>query len=412
MSPAPRTPAAGAAGRGPAGSAARPLDGVTVLALEHAVAGPLCTRQLADLGARVVKVERCGGGDLARGYDRAVHGLASYFVWLNRGKQSLTLDVKEPAGREVLDRIAARADVVVQNLAPGAAARLGLDHETLAARDPRVVVCDISGYGDAGPYRDKKAYDLLIQAEVGLLGITGTDRPSRCGISVADIAAGTYAFSGVLTALLVRERTGHGARVEVSMLEALTEWMSQPLYYGFHGGRAPARSGASHPSIAPYGPHRAGDGREVIFGLQNDREWATFCRGVLRRPELVDDPRFATNGARVAHRAALTEIVEDAFRADTAEEVTRLLDRHGIANGQLHTIDEVMAHPQLDARGRWRTVETGAGPMRALLPPANVTGVEPVMGDVPRLGQHTEEVLGWAGYGPGEIAALRAQGVV
>ena len=391
----------------------RPLEGITVVTLEHAVAGPFCTRQLADLGARVIKVERRDGGDLGRGYDRAVNGLASYFVWLNRGKESITLDVKHPSGREVLERLVSRADVVVQNLVPGAAARLGLDHETLSRRDPRVVVCDISGYGDAGPYRDKKAYDMLIQAEAGLVGVTGSaDQPSRCGVSIADIASGMYAYSGVLTALLVRERTGRGARVEVSMLEAMAEWMSQPLYYGYYGGKPPARAGATHPTIAPYGPHRAGDGREVIFGLQNDREWATFCRAVLGRPELVADPRFCSNTARVAHRAELTAAIEAAFARMTAEQVTALLERSGIANGRINSVEDVMAHPQLAARGRWREVETGAGPMRALLPPANVSGVEQAMGPVPTLGAHTDAILAALGYGPGDIEALRAQRVI
>ncbi len=390
-----------------------PLQGITVVTLEHAVAGPFCTRQLADLGARILKVERPDGGDLGRGYDRTVNGLASYFVWLNRGKESIALDVKHPAGREALGRLVARADVVVQNLVPGAARRLGLDHETLAKRDPRVIVCDISGYGDGGPYQDKKAYDLLIQAEAGLVGVTGTaDQPSRCGVSIADVASGMYGYSGILTALLVRERTGKGARVEVAMLEALAEWMSQPLYYGFYGGRPPPRTGATHPTIAPYGPHRAGDGREVIFGLQNEREWATFSREVLRRPELAKDPRFSSNSERVANRGALTPIIEAAFSRMTAEQVTALLDEHGIANGRINGVDQVMAHPQLEARKRWRTIETGAGPMRALLPPANVGGVEPVMGDVPLLGQHTEAVLRWVDYAPAEIAALRQQGVI
>ena len=390
-----------------------PLRGLTVVTLEHAVAGPFCTRQLADYGARVIKVERPDGGDLGRGYDRTVNGLASYFVWLNRGKESVTLDVKHPSGRAALERLVARADVLVQNLAPGAAARLGLDYDTLAARDPRVIVADISGYGDGGPYRDKKAYDLLIQAEAGLVGVTGSaDQPSRCGASIADVASGMYAYSGILTALLMRERSGRGTRVEVAMLEALAEWMSQPLYYGHYGRRPPPRSGATHPTIAPYGPHRAGDGREVIFGLQNEREWARFCRDVLRRPELATDPRFGSNSERVANRAEVTALIEQAFSGMTAEQVVELLDRVGIANGRINSVDEVMAHPQLAARERWRTVETGAGPMRALLPPANVRGVEPAMGDVPVLGQHTEAVLGWIGYAPAEIAALRNEGAI
>ncbi len=388
----------------------RPLEGLTVVSLEHAVAAPFCTRHLADHGARVIKVERPGSGDLGRGYDRAVNGLASYFVWLNRGKESVTLDVKHAAGRGALARLVERADVLVQNLAPGAAARLGLDHETLSARNPRIIVADVSGYGDGGPYRDKKAYDLLIQAEAGLVSVTGSpDAPSRCGVSVADVASGMYAYSGILTALLVRERTGRGTRVEVSMLEALAEWMSQPLYYGHYGGKAPPRSGATHPTIAPYGPHGAGDGREVIFGLQNEREWATFCGEVLGRPELARDRRFDSNSERVANRPALTAIVEEAFSKMTAEQVVELLDRAGIANGRINGIEEVVAHPQLAARERWRSVGTSAGPMKALLPPANIAGVDVVMGDVPALGQHTEAVLRWLGYEAAEISAMRAQ---
>lgn len=387
----------------------RPLEGLTVVALEHAVAAPFATRQLADHGARVIKVERPDGGDLGRGYDRAVNGLASYFVWLNRGKESVTLDVKNPAGREALARILDRADVLVQNLAPGASARLRLDHATLAARNPRIIVVDISGYGEDGPYRDKKAYDLLVQAESGLLSITGTgDQPARCGVSVADVSSAMYAYAGILTALLVRERTGKGTRIEVSMLEALAEWMSQPYYYGHYGGKPPIRAGASHPSIAPYGPHRAGDGKEVIFGLQNEREWASFCREVLSRPELATDPRFSPNSERVAHRPELTALIEQTFASLTAEQVVERLDRAGIASGHVNDIEGAVAHPQLAARDRWRTVGTSAGPVKALLPPANIDGVEPAMGDVPALGQHTDAVLRWVGYGPDEIAAMRA----
>lgn len=391
----------------------RPLEGLTVVALEHAVAAPFCTRQLADYGARVIKVERPDGGDLGRGYDRTVNGLASYFVWLNRGKESVTLDVKSAVGREVLDRLVDRADVVVQNLAPGAATRLGLAYDTLASRNARVIVADISGYGDGGPYAEKKAYDLLIQAEAGLVSVTGSsDEPSRCGVSIADVASGMYAYSGILTALLVRERTGKGTRIEVSMLEALAEWMGQPLYYGHYGRKAPVRSGATHPTIAPYGPHRAGDGREVIFGLQNEREWATFCREVLDRPDLAGDPRFSSNSERVGNRAELTPIVERAFSPFTAEQVVERLDRASIANGRINDVDEVVAHPQLVARERWRTVGTSAGPVKALLPPANLRGVDAAMGDVPALGQHTDAVLGWLGYGPSEIATMRARGAI
>jgi crotonobetainyl-CoA:carnitine CoA-transferase CaiB-like acyl-CoA transferase len=391
----------------------RPLDGVTVVALEHAVAAPFCTRQLADHGARVVKIERPGTGDLARGYDRTVHGLSSHFVWLNRGKESVTLDLKDASAREALDRLLARADVLVQNLAPGATARLGLDHAALAPRHPRLVVADVSGYGADGPYRDRKAYDLLIQAEAGVIGLTGTpEEPSRSGISIADIAAGMYAYGGILLALLQRERTGKGTRVEVSMLEALAEWASYALYYGHYGGQAPPRAGASHATIAPYGPHRAGDGRQVIFGLQNEREWATFCAEVLGDASLARDERFATNSARVAHRPELTRRIEERFAAMSAEDAVALLDRAGIANGRINGIAEVMQHPQLQARRRWRTVGTSAGAILAMLPPANLDGVEPVMGDVPALGQHTDAVLGALGYGPAERDAMRARNAI
>ncbi len=391
----------------------RPLEGITVVSLEHAVAAPFCTRQLADYGARVIKVERPAAGDFARGYDRAVKGLASYFVWLNRGKESLTLDLKREAAREVLHKLLARADVLVQNLAPGAAGRLGFGAEALLERHPGLVVADVSGYGDGGLYRDKKAYDLLIQAESGLLSVSGTpEAPSRAGVSIADIAAGMYAYTGVLTALFRRARTGRGGRVEISMLEALGEWVSQPMYYGAYGGKAPPRSGASHPTIAPYGPHRAGDGREVLFGLQNEREWPVFCAQVLGRPELSADERFSSNTARVAHRAELTRIVEEAFAGMSAEAVVARLEEAGIANGRLRGAAELAEHPQLEARGRWRTVQTSAGPVRALLPPANLDGPEPVMGDVPALGQHTEAVLDWLGYAEGDIQALRAAGAI
>jgi itaconate CoA-transferase len=390
-----------------------PLDTVTVVSLEQAVAAPLCTRHLADHGARVVKIERPGSGDFARGYDETVHGLSSHFVWLNRGKESVTLDLKRAEAREALSKLVARADVLVQNLAPGAAARLGLDFATLAAHNPRLVVADISGYGDTGPYRDKKAYDTLIQAEGGLMSVTGLpETPSRCGISVADIAAGMYAYSGILTALLQRERTGRGTRVEVSMLEALVEWMGYPIYYGSYGGRPPGRTGATHPSIAPYGPHRTGDGKAVVLGLQNEREWAVFCEEVLRRPDLATDRRFTSNSARVANRTELTRIIEESFAGATADDVVARLDSAGIANGRLNTIADVARHPQLAARDRFCDVQTSAGPVAATLPPANLEGVTPSMGAVPALGQHTEAVLLSLGYSPQQIQGLRATGAI
>jgi itaconate CoA-transferase len=391
----------------------RPLQGITVVSLEHAVAGPFCTRQLADYGARVIKVERPGSGDFARDYDQTVRGMSSHFVWLNRGKESVTLDLKQPEARAALQRLLGRADVLVQNLAPGASSRLELDFKTLAPKFPRLIVADLSGYGDEGPYRDKKAYDLLIQAEAGLISITGgASEPSRCGVSIADIAAGMYAYSGILIALFQRERTGSGTRVEVSMLEALAEWMGYALYFGGYGGKPPPRNGATHPSIAPYGPHRAGDGRDVIFGIQNEREWAAFCREVILRPELIGDGRFATNSRRVDHRADLTHLIEQAFAKASADQIVHRLDRAGIANGRLNRVDDVLAHPQLKARNRWRTVATETGPIEALLPPANLDGLDAVMGDVPSLGQHSEAVLKELGYGLSEIESMRSLGAI
>jgi len=391
----------------------RPLDGIRVVSLEHAVAAPFATRQLADLGAEVIKIERPGAGDFARAYDTSVNGLASYFVWLNRGKKSVTLDVKRPQARKILDELIGRADVVIQNLAPGAAARLGISFDALAPKHPRLVVCDLSGYGDTGPLRDKKAYDLLIQAESGLIATTGSpDTPSRAGASIADISAGMYAYSGILTALLQRCRTDRGARVEISMLEALGEWMMQPVYLGHYGGKPPQRQGATHPIIAPYGPHRAGDGKEVIFGLQNEREWQTFCEKVLGKPEVAADERFNSNAKRVAARAELTVLIEMEFAALTADQAVERLDAAGIANGRLSDMDGVWNHEQLRARGRWVPVNTEKGRIEALLPPANVSGVEPVMGDVPALGQHTEAVLAELGYGAAAIAELHAAGAI
>ncbi len=392
--------------------AMRPLDGLRVVALEHAVAGPLCTRHLADLGADVVKLERPGGGDFARGYDTFVRGQSSFFVWLNRGKRSLTLDVKRPDGQAVLHRLIRTADVLVQNLAPGAAARLGASHAALAPAQPRLVVCDISGYGESGPYSRKKAYDLLIQAEAGVISVTGTpETPARVGVSIADIATGMYAQAGVLAALLRRERTGQGANVKVAMLDALAEWMMPPLYRAGYAGTITPRAPTSHPLLAPYGAHRTGDG-QVVLGLQNEREWACFCTEVLGRPELTTDPRFAGNAARCAHRAELTALIEASFAGKTTREVVATLDRAGIANGRVNAAPEVWAHAQLEARDRWREIGTPGGPVRAMLPPFTFTDVEAAMGEVPALGQHTDEVLGELGYSDAEIAQLRRDGTV
>jgi itaconate CoA-transferase len=366
--------------------------------VEQAVAAPFATRQLADLGARVIKVERAGAGDFARDYDQTVQGLASYFVWLNRGKESIELDVKSEHGRRVLAALLARADVFVQNLAPGAADRLGLSASELRSRHPRLICCSVSGYGPDGPYAHKKAYDLLVQCEAGLLSVTGTpDTPAKAGISVADIAAGMYAFTGVLAALYERERTGAGTTVEVAMLDALGEWMSQPYLFSVYGGQPPRRTGARHASISPYGPYAAKDG-QVFLGLQNEREWAVLCTEILGQPRLIDDPRFATNTERVANDHELTPIIEVALQELTAAEVEGRLDAAGIANARLRTPAEFAAHPQLTARNRWRDVITPTGKVRALLPPVTVNGREPAMGSVPALGQHTAAILAELGF--------------
>jgi itaconate CoA-transferase len=391
----------------------RPLDGVTVVSLEQAVAAPFCTRQLADYGARVIKIERPDGGDFARHYDSTVSGLSSYFVWLNRSKESVTLDLKQPAAFEIMRALVARADILVQNLGPGATSRLGLDFATLAPSHPRLIVVDISGYGDDGPFARKKAYDLLVQAEAGLVSVTGTDgAPSRCGVSIADVAAGMYAFSGALLALRQRDQTGRGTRVDVTMLEAVTEWMSQPLYFGVYGGSAPPRSGASHPTIAPYGPHRAGDGRDVLFGIQNEREWTRFCAEVLEQPTLATDERFAGNSQRVAHRGALTHVIEASFASSSAVDVVARLDQAGIANGRVNDVYAVAEHEQLTARRRWRRVGTSAGDIDALLPPVNITGADVVMADVPAVGQHTHAVLAELGYDAQAVRDLQSSGAI
>ena len=377
-----------------------PLAGVTVVALEQAVAAPFATRQLADLGARVIKVERPGSGDFARGFDTTVHGQASYFVWLNRGKESIELDIKSADGRAVLAALAARADVLVQNLVPGAAQRAGLGPDELRRRHPALITCSISGYGQGGPYQHKKAYDLLVQCEAGLLSVTGTgDEPAKAGISVADIAAGMYAFSGVLTALYERERTGEGTSVEVAMLDALGEWMTQPYYYSVYGGQPARRTGARHASISPYGPYHTAGG-EVFIGVQNDREWAVLCEKILGRPGLVSDPRFATNPSRVVHDGELTSIIENALRDIPAGQLVAVLDQAGIACAELRSPAQFAAHPQLAARDRWREVGTPGGPVRSLLPPVSVAGREAAMGAVPALGQHTAAIRAELGFPP------------
>ncbi len=393
--------------------ASLPLAGITVIALEHAVAAPFATRQLADLGARVIKIERPGVGDFARAYDQRVDGLASYFVWLNRSKESLTLDLKHPEAGGILQKLMVRADVLVQNLGPGAAARLGLSVEALHPTHPGLIVCDISGYGPDGPYRDKKAYDLLIQAEAGLLSITGTpDEIARAGISVADIAAGMYAYSSILVALIQRGRTGRGGHIAVSMLEALGEWMGNPMYYAHKDSPQAARTGASHPSVQPYGPFRTGDGKTVMFGVQNEREWATLCSEVLHRPELAGDERFCSNVLRTVNRDALKAIIESAFSALSAEEADARLELANIGNARLNDMAGLWRHPQLAARDRWRQIDSPAGMLPALLPPGAHDSFEYRMGPVPALGQHTGDILGELGYAQDEINHLRESGAV
>ncbi|GAB3301274.1 CaiB/BaiF CoA transferase family protein [Parasphingorhabdus pacifica] len=370
-----------------------PLQGVTIVSLEQAVAAPFATRQLADLGARVIKIERAAG-DFARGYDTTVNGMASHFVWLNRNKESVVLDLKDADDRRAMGKLLGAADVFVQNLAPGAAARLGLGADELIAEHPRLVVCDISGYGSSGPYRDKKAYDLLIQCEAGLVSITGNEQePAKAGISAADIAGGMYAYSGVLTALYERERTGRGTAFEVSLFDALGEWMGFPYYYANYGDSPPPRAGARHAAIAPYGPFAAGDDSQVFLGVQNEREWVTLCEQVLGRPELAADPRFRSNPERVANQDGLRVAIEAAFTDMTGEAIVERLEGAGIANARMRTMAEFGEHPQLAERDRWREVDSPAGPLRALLPPVTVSGREPRMDPVPGIGEHTESVL-------------------
>ncbi|HEV7203269.1 MAG TPA: CaiB/BaiF CoA-transferase family protein [Jatrophihabitans sp.] len=385
-----------------------PLAGVTVVSVEQAVAAPFATRQLADLGARVVKIERPGAGDFARRYDRTVKGLASHFVWLNRGKESLTLDLKDPAAAGVLDRLLATADVFVQNLAPGAAAGLGLSAERLRERDPRLIVCDVSGYGTSGPFAGRRAYDLLVQCETGVLSVTGTpQQPAKVGISVADISAGMYAYSAILGALYARERTGVGAALEVSLFDSLAEWMGQPMYYAMYTGSAPPRTGTNHATIAPYGTFRTADGA-VQLGVQNEREWARLCTQVLDRPALAADPRFASNDLRARHRDDLTAAIQAAFATLDTAEVLRRLDGARIANGAYNTVTDLLEHPQL----QWTSVDTPSGPVRALPPPVRIAGMEPVLGAVPDVGEHSEAVLAELGFDAATITAWRDAGTV
>jgi itaconate CoA-transferase len=391
----------------------RPLDGITVVSLEQAVAAPFASRQLADLGARVIKIERPKVGDFARDYDTTVQGLCSHFVWLNRSKESLTLDIKHAAAKDILGKLIARADVFIQNLAPGAARRLGLGADALLATLPRLIVCDISGYGDSGPYAHKKAYDLLVQSEAGVLSVTGTgETPSKVGISIADIATGMYAYSGVLTALYDRERTGKGARVEVTMFESLGEWMNYPLYYTHFGGSAPGRTGPDHATIVPYGGYRTGDGKNVMLGIQNAREWVAFCEKVLEQPALATDPRFDSNAKRVERRQEITALIHQVFSTLTAQDVVAKLDAAGIANARINAPEEVWDHPQLKTRRRWREMGSPVGPLPATLPPATFANFEARMDPVPAIGEHTERILLELGTSAAQIAALRDEGAI
>ena len=391
----------------------RPLDGITVVSLEHAIAAPFCTRQLADLGARVIKVERPGNGDFARAYDKQVKGQSSHFVWVNRSKESLTLDLKQPAALAALKTLLKTADVLVQNLAPGAAARMGLTAELLQKDNPRLILCDISGYGNDGPYRDKKAYDLLIQSEAGFLSVTGTpETPSKAGNSIADIAAGMYAYTNVLAALLQREKTGKGSVIDVSMLESLSEWMSFPLYYAYDGADAPPRNGASHATIYPYGPFKAGDGKTVMLGLQNEREWAQFCETVLEKPELAIDERFDKNFKRNERRAELLQIIDACFSKLSSTELFARLEKAQIANAHLNDMAGLWQHDQLKARNRWTEIGTPNGQIPALLPPGLNNSYQYRMDPIPAVGQHTESILKELGIDSATIEAMRSSNAI
>jgi len=385
----------------------RPLDGITVISLEHAIAAPFCTRQLADLGARVIKVERPGSGDFARSYDERVNGMASHFVWVNRSKESLTLDLKQADALAALKILLRMADVLVQNLAPGAAARMGLTAELLHQENPRLILCDISGYGNNGPYRDKKAYDLLIQSEAGFLSVTGTpESPSKTGNSIADIAAGMYAYTNILAALLQRGKTGKGSSIDVSMLESLSEWMSYPLYYAYEGATPPPRNGASHATIYPYGPFNAGDGGTVMLGLQNDREWVLFCEIVLENAELGKDERFDKNFKRNEKRDELLEIINACFSKLTTEQVIAKLDRAQIANARLNDMAGLWKHDQLKARNRWVDIATPAGTIPALLPPGLNDSYEYRMDAIPAVGEHSKKILSEIGLSEDQIQKM------
>lgn len=391
----------------------RPLDGITVVSLEHAIAAPFCTRQLADMGARVIKVERPKVGDFARGYDERVRGMASHFVWTNRSKESLALDLKHPQAQQALHQLLESADVLVQNLAPGAAARMGLSFEALHEQYPKLIVCDISGYGEGGPYEKKKAYDLLIQSESGFLSVTGSPgQPAKAGCSMSDIAAAMYAYSGILNALLLRGKTGEGSRVDVSMLESTVEWMSFPMYYAFEGAEPPPLAGAAHATIFPYGPFPVGDGNTIMLGLQNEREWLIFCEKLMEQPDLGQDPAFSSNSKRVANREKLRALIVERFSQMTIEEVTDRLEQAQIANARVNDMKAVWAHPQLAARDRWSAVESPVGQLPALLPPGTNSAFDAQMTPIPALGEHTHKILSELGMSEAQINELQSQGAI
>ncbi len=391
----------------------RPLDGITVLSLEHAIAAPFCTRQLADLGARVIKVERPRVGDFARNYDERVNGMASHFVWTNRSKESLTLDLKSPQAKEVLARLLPQVDVLVQNLAPGAAARLGLSFEALHEQYPELIVCDISGYGAGGPYEHKKAYDLLIQSESGFVSVTGSaSEPAKAGCSIADIAAGMYAYSHILSALLQRGKTGEGSHIDLTMLESMVEWMGFPMYYAYEGAPPPVRAGAAHASIYPYGPFLAGNGKTIMLGLQNEREWKVFCEQVLQKPELVTDPRFSSNTMRTANRDVLRDLIIQSFAAYDDEQIIERLEQAGIANARVNDMKAVWDHPQLKARNRWTQMGSPVGTLPAILPPGVNNSYDFRIDAVPDLGEHSAAILNELGYDEATVSQWQSAGIV
>ncbi len=386
-----------------------PLEGVTVVSLEHAIAAPFCTRQLADMGARVIKIERPGVGDFARKYDERTRGMASHFVWTNRSKESLTLDLKHADAGPVLEQLLAQADVLVQNLAPGAAARMGLSFDALHAKFPKLIVCDISGYGEGGPYEKKKAYDLLIQSESGFVSVTGSaEEPSKAGCSIADISAGSYAYSSILNALLLRHKTGLGSHLDVSMLESMVEWMSFPMYYAFEGAAPPPRAGASHATIYPYGPFPVGDGNTIMLGLQNEREWVIFCEKVIEQKALAIDPEFDNNTKRTANRARLRAVIVELFSKMTIAQVEQKLEEAQIANARVNEMKDVWAHPQLKARNRWTEVQSPVGLLPALLPPATNNQFDARMDPIPGIGEHTRAILKELGVNEAAVARLLA----